>query len=73
MSQVASFSIQGMTCEHCERAVTAEIHKIPSVNKVSVELHPGQASIIEVSSDDPVERSQIAAAIEEAGYQLTDA
>lgn len=62
-----------MTCEHCERAVVAEVSKIPSVTKVDVELHPGETSIIQVTSDQPIEQHLIAAAVEEAGYQMSDA
>ena len=70
---VQQVHVLGMTCEHCERAVVAEVSKIPSVTKVDVELHPGETSIIQVTSDQPIEQHLIAAAVDEAGYQMSDA
>lgn len=70
---VQQFHVLGMTCEHCERAVTAELSKIPSVTKVGIELHPGDTSIVALTSEQPIEPHLIAAAVVEAGYQLSDA
>ncbi len=64
----ASYTVTGMTCEHCVASVTEEITKIGSVTAVAVDLPTGAVT---VTSDAPVDDAQIRAAVEEAGYQLT--
>jgi copper ion binding protein len=63
----ATFNVSGMTCSHCERAVTAEVSAIDGVSAVSVDLQGGSVTI---SADRPVERAAVAAAVDEAGYTL---
>jgi len=65
--------VLGMTCEHCERAVIAEVGRLPSVVQVTVELHPGEASTVRIDSPEPLDPAALAAAIDEAGYRLADA
>lgn len=62
-----TFGVDGMTCDHCRNAVTAEISAIPGVQAVTVDLAAGTAT---VSAVDPVDRADIAAAVAEAGYTL---
>ncbi|HET8589472.1 MAG TPA: heavy metal-associated domain-containing protein [Nakamurella sp.] len=62
-----TFTVTGMTCGHCERAVTAEISAVPGVDSVSVDIASGTVT---VTSSCPVDRSDIAAAVDEAGYVL---
>ena len=62
-----TFRVNGMTCSHCEQAVTAEIFAVPGVHQVSVDLPTGTVT---VSVTQPVDRADIAAAIHEAGYTL---
>ncbi len=64
----ASYLVTGVTCGHCVASVTEEITKIDGVTAVAVDLPTGAVT---VTSDRPVDDSQIRAAIEEAGYQLT--
>ena len=59
--------VNGMTCDHCKQAVTAEIFAVPGVHQVSVDLPSGTVT---VSVTQPVDRADIAAAIDEAGYSL---
>lgn len=63
----ATFQVTGMTCDHCVRAVTAEVGQIDSVTAVTVDLPTGQIS---VDSDQPIDSTAVAAAVEEAGYAL---
>ena len=56
-----------MTCSHRERAVTAEICAVPGVESVSVDV---PSSIVTVTASEPVDRADIAAAVDEAGYVL---
>jgi copper chaperone CopZ len=62
-----TFTVNGMTCSHCERAVTAEICAVPGVESVSVDVPSGTVT---VTSSEPVDRADIAAAVNEAGYVL---
>jgi len=60
-----------MTCEHCARAVSAELRALDGVSDVTVELVPGGASAVTVTSDAPLAAAAVAAAIDEAGaYRL---
>jgi copper chaperone CopZ len=56
-----------MTCEHCRRAVTDEIAGVPGVTAVAVDL---PSRTVTVTATQPVDRADIAAAIEAAGYAL---
>lgn len=62
--------VLGMTCAHCAAAVTEEISAIAGVTGVTVDLHPAQESIVTVTSDAELAREVLAAAIDEAGYEL---
>jgi copper ion binding protein len=62
-----SFQVNGMTCDHCRRAVTEEIGRVPGVRAVDVDLSSGTVT---VAVDAAVDRADIAAAVDEAGYAL---
>jgi copper chaperone len=62
-----SYTVTGMTCGHCVASVTEEISEIDGVTDVAVDLPTG---IVTVTSSAPVERADVRAAVEEAGYQL---
>jgi copper chaperone CopZ len=59
--------VRGMTCAHCERAVTEEIRRVAGVRSVAVDLARGTVT---VDVDSAVDRADIAAAVDEAGYAL---
>jgi len=59
--------VSGMTCGHCVSAVTMELSLLPSVTEVEVNLESGQVNI---TSDAELEPAQLAAAIDEAGYEI---
>jgi copper chaperone CopZ len=66
-----TYQVTGMTCEHCARAVSAELRAIDGVSDVAVELVPGGASAVTVTSGAPLTAAAIAAALDEAGaYRL---
>jgi copper chaperone CopZ len=66
------FSVSGMTCDHCVRAVTAEVLAIPGVEHVDVHLSPGQLSGVAVRSAEPIASDVMRAALDEAGYDLAE-
>ncbi len=61
------FEVTGMTCDHCAKAVTREISALPGVHEVRVTLATGDVSVTHAT---PLDREQVAAAVDEAGYQL---
>ena len=67
------WTVQGMTCGHCVAAVTEEVGALPGVTDVAIDLVPGGTSQVTVTSDEPLDRDAVAAAVDEAGYQLADA
>ena len=66
----ASYTVTGMTCEHCVRAVTEEVSTLPGVTAVDVDLASGSLS---VTSAAPVGEDAVRAAVEEAGYEVAGA
>ncbi len=62
-----TFTVTGMTCDHCRRAVTQEISAVDGVESVAVDLPSGTVT---VTTTGPVDRADIAAAVDEAGYVL---
>ena len=63
MNQI--FEVQGMSCGHCERAVTQAVHSVDPAAQVKVDLGSGK---VEVQSAQP--RDAIARAIAEEGYTV---
>jgi len=63
--------VEGMTCAHCVRAVTEELNALDGVEVVDIDLRVGEASVVRVASTGAVGESEIAAAIDEAGYSLS--
>ncbi|MFJ6620129.1 heavy-metal-associated domain-containing protein [Kitasatospora sp. NPDC091335] len=61
------FQVKGMTCGHCVSSVTAELKQLDGVTEVAVDLATGEVT---VGSTLPLADSDIAAAIDEAGYEL---
>ena len=62
-----TYTVTGMTCEHCVASVTEELHEIDGVAQVSVDLATGAVT---VTSSQPVDDEQIRAAVQDAGYIL---
>jgi copper chaperone len=61
-------TVSGMSCPHCARSVTEELTGIDGVSAVEVSLESGAVTVL---ADRTVGRSEIAAAVDEAGYALT--
>ena len=62
-----TFRVEGMTCDHCRNAVTTEVSAVPGVQAVTVDI---EAGTVTVSADQPVDQSDIVAAVDEAGYTV---
>lgn len=61
-----TFLVPGMTCGHCQGAVTDELSKINGVTAVDVDLDTKKVSF---ESDVAVEWQIIVDAIDEAGFE----
>jgi copper chaperone len=59
------FTVQGMTCGHCERAVTTAIKLVDPQAQVSIDRANNR---VEVNTSQP--RDTVAEAIREEGYQV---
>ena len=62
-----TYTVAGMTCDHCSRSVSAEVNAVAGVIAVDVDLATGRVT---VTSEQPVGADTIREAVEEAGYAL---
>ncbi|MFI1183498.1 heavy-metal-associated domain-containing protein [Streptomyces sp. NPDC020799] len=62
------YEVKGMTCGHCETAVAKEVTAVAGVSGVSVDVAAG---LVTVTTGTEPDDAQIAAAVDEAGYELT--
>lgn len=67
MTKQLELNISGMTCGHCAMSVTKELSKLDGAANVIVNPQAGTASL-EVAES--VDQAAVAAAVEEAGYEL---
>jgi copper chaperone CopZ len=70
MSVTTTYRVTGMTCGHCEAAVTTELTQLPGVQEVEVDLATGDVTI---TSDAPLPIDEVRNAVDEAGYALAGA
>jgi copper chaperone len=61
-----TFTVQGMTCGHCERAVTQAVKQVDPQADVKIDRATGQ---VDVQSN--AARETLAKAIAEEGYAVT--
>ena len=63
---VRTYTVDGMSCDHCVKAITSEVTQLPGVDAVAVDLANKTVSV----SGDDVDDAAVAAAIDEAGYTV---
>ncbi|OLF06123.1 cation-transporting ATPase [Actinophytocola xinjiangensis] len=63
----STYTVTGMTCQHCVGAVREELGRLPGVSDVTVDLDSGQVT---VTSTDPLSTDDVRAMVDEAGYAL---
>lgn len=63
-----TYSVSGMTCQHCVNAVSAELSAVEGVSQVSVDLANGTVRV----SGERFTDEQVRTAVDEAGYALVD-
>lgn len=62
-----TYTVQGMTCDHCAGAVTREVRRIDGIREVRVDVSTGTLT---VEATEAVPADAIAAAVDEAGYTV---
>ncbi len=72
MTTSTTYSITGMTCDHCVAAVTAELSELQGVEQVDVALVAGGTSDVTVTSREPLATQAVREAVAEAGYDLSE-
>ena len=65
-TQQLSYSVPGVSCEHCRTAITNEIEKLAGVSGVEVDLTIKQVTVTGLGLEDV----SIREAIDEAGYDI---
>jgi copper chaperone CopZ len=68
MSTTDTYTVAGMTCDHCTRSVAEEVSAVAGITAVDVQLATGRLTI---TTSQPVTVEQVEAAVAEAGYSLT--
>ena len=61
-----SFTVTGMTCGHCEQAVTRAVKQLDAQAQVSIDRAANRVDVAGSSQ----ERDALAAAIREEGYEV---
>ena len=64
------YTVTGMTCEHCVRAVTDELTRLDGVQRVDIDLPSGTVKVVATKALDD---DAVRAAVDEAGYELAAA
>lgn len=62
---MSDFQVDGMTCGHCEQAVTKAVHSVDPAANVVVDRSSGRV-VVETAGDDRAIRK----AIEDKGYTV---
>lgn len=70
MTTVTTLEINGMTCGACVEHVTSDVGQVRGVESVSVQLRAGATSRVTVTSDEPLDETELRTAVDETGYAL---
>ena len=61
-----TYSVPGVSCEHCRVAITGEVGRVAGVDLVDVDLGARLVTVTGAGFDD----ADVRAAIDEAGYDV---
>ncbi|MEU1302862.1 heavy-metal-associated domain-containing protein [Streptomyces shenzhenensis] len=61
------YKVSGMSCGHCEGAVSGEISEIPGVSSVKAVASSGEVTVISAAR---LDEDAVRAAVDEAGFEL---
>ena len=63
----AVYQVTGMTCGHCEGAISSELSELPGVTSVTAVAATGRVTVV---SEAPLDETVVREAVDEAGYEL---
>jgi copper chaperone CopZ len=66
-SVTAVYRVTGMSCGHCEGAVSGELSALPGVSSVKAVAPTGEVTVVSVA---PLDEEAVRAAVDEAGFEL---
>ncbi|WP_030345304.1 heavy-metal-associated domain-containing protein [Streptomyces sp. NRRL S-1022] len=61
------YKVTGMSCGHCEGAVSGEISQLPGVSSVKAVASTGEVTVVSAA---PLDEEAVRAAVDEAGFGL---
>ncbi|MFD7095233.1 heavy-metal-associated domain-containing protein [Streptomyces xanthophaeus] len=61
------YRVTGMTCGHCEGAVTSELSALPGVSSVKAVAATGEVTVVSAAE---LTDEDVRAAVDEAGYEF---
>lgn len=62
----STYSVPGVSCAHCQAAITREVSAVAGVESVDVDLDAKTVSV----SGEALDEHAVIAAIDEAGYEV---
>lgn len=62
-----TFTVTGMTCGHCTKAVEEEVGAVPGITAASADLGSGVLTV----QGEGFDEAAVRAAVDEAGYAVT--
>ncbi|MFJ1757001.1 heavy-metal-associated domain-containing protein [Kitasatospora sp. NPDC088134] len=66
MTSTAVFAVEGMSCGHCERTVSAGLTALPGVTEVTADAKAGRVTVA-----GEIDEDRVRTAVVEAGFVLT--
>ncbi|MEU6541893.1 cation transporter [Streptomyces sp. NPDC046859] len=66
-SVTAVYKVSGMSCGHCEGAVSGEISELSGVSSVTAVAASGEVTVVSAA---PLDDAAVREAVEEAGFEL---
>ncbi|WP_329217585.1 heavy-metal-associated domain-containing protein [Streptomyces sp. NBC_01485] len=61
------YKVSGMSCGHCEGAVSGELSELSGVTSVKAVASTGEVTVV---STGPLDDAAVRAAVDEAGFEL---
>jgi copper chaperone CopZ len=66
MTTTTEYQVSGMSCAHCETAVTEEVRAVPGVQGIEVSAETGRLLVV---GSTELDDALVIAAVDEAGYR----
>ena len=69
MTQTATYTVPGISCNHCKHAIEGEVSRVRGVASVEVDVDAKTVTVV----GEPLDEPAVVAAIDEAGYEVVTA